>query len=199
MAKNNSTLYKSLMSVWIIYSQADIKLFLFSSSSRDLYNYRFIETKILMKIWLITHSEELKKPSGTGRLVKEALQNECEIIIWSRVSPNKDILKLSPSNTLLIYLCNDEQDRFQANITESIDNIIILDGTWQQARKIYNQSPYLQKFRHYEIQNIKSAYKKRRNQKDIGLCTAEVAIQLLTEYQHPAAKELSEKFIEFNQ
>ena len=187
------------MSVWIIYSQAEIKLFLFSSSSRDLYNYLFIEAKILMKIWLITHSEELKKPSGTGRLVKEALQNECEIIIWSRVSPNKDILKLSPSNTLLIYLCNDEQDRFQANITESIDNIIILDGTWQQARKIYNQSPYLQKFRHYEIQNIKSAYKKRRNQKDIGLCTAEVAIQLLTEYQHPAAKELSEKFIEFNQ
>ena len=152
-----------------------------------------------MKIWLITHSEELKKNSGTGKIVKEVLGDECEIVVWSRVAPNEAILKLSPSNTLLIYLCENEQQRYCGEINPSIDGIIIIDGTWQQARKIYNQSPYLQKFKHYEVQGIKSVYSKRRNQKDIGLCTAEVAIHLLTEYEHPAASVLLNRFNEFNQ
>ena len=152
-----------------------------------------------MKIWLLTHSEELKKASGTGRLVSEVLENECEIIIWSRVTPSEAILNLPPSSTLLIYLRENEA---QADITlrpSEIENILIIDGTWQQARKIYNQSPYLKKFQHYEINNVKSLYTKRRNQKNIGLCTAEVAIHMLTKYQHPAASELSNKFTEFNQ
>lgn len=155
--------------------------------------------KTLMKIWLLTHSEELKKPSGTGKLVKEVLNDECEVVVWSRVSPSIDILNLSPSNTLLIYLCKNEQQRFCEDISQSINNIIIIDGTWQQAQKIYNKSPYLHKFKHYEIQGVTSIYTKRRNQKNIGLCTAEVATQLLNEYKHPAASTLFNKFIEFNQ
>ncbi|QUX92969.1 DTW domain-containing protein [Marinomonas sp. A3A] len=152
-----------------------------------------------MKIWLITHSEELKKNSGTGRLVKETLGKECEIIVWSRIAPNEAILNLSPSDTLLIYLCENEEQRAINDSQIAKDNIIIIDGTWQQARKMYNQSPYLKKFQHHEIKDIKSLYTKRRNQKNIGLCTAEVAIHILTEYKHPAVSELSYKFTEFNQ
>nr|WP_269777525.1 MULTISPECIES: tRNA-uridine aminocarboxypropyltransferase [unclassified Marinomonas] len=158
-----------------------------------------MEAKILMKIWLLTHSEELKKASGTGRLVKETLGKECEIIVWSRVAPDEAILNLSPSDTLLIYLCENEEQKAVSDSQISKNNTIIIDGTWQQARKIYNQSPYLQKFKHHEIQGVKSVYNKRRNQKNIGLCTAEVAIHILTEYKHPAAEELSNKFTKFNQ
>ncbi|WP_111638796.1 DTW domain-containing protein [Marinomonas shanghaiensis] len=152
-----------------------------------------------MKIWLLTHSEELKKPSGTGKIVKDVLESESDIIVWSRVNPSEAILALSPNNTLLVYPCESEQQRSLISLTPAIDNIIIIDGTWQQAKKIYNQSPYLKTFPHYEIQGVKSLYKKRRNQKNIGLCTAEVAIHLLTEYKHPAASSLLEKFTEFNQ
>ncbi|MBU0791662.1 MAG: DTW domain-containing protein, partial [Gammaproteobacteria bacterium] len=81
-----------------------------------------------MKIWLLTHSEELKKASGTGKLVKEVLESECEIIVWSRVAPSEAILKLSPSDTLLIYLCENEQQRHCGDIAHSIGNIIIIDG-----------------------------------------------------------------------
>jgi DTW domain-containing protein YfiP len=152
-----------------------------------------------MKIWLLTHAEELKKTSGTGKLVKKTLGKECEIIEWSRVAPNEAILNLSPSDTLLIYLSENEEQKTLNDSQISNENIIIIDGTWQQARKMYNQSPYLQKFQHHEIKGIKSSYTKRRNQKNIGLCTAEVAIHILTEYKHPAALELSNKFTEFNQ
>lgn len=152
-----------------------------------------------MKIWLLTHSEELKKPSGTGKIVKETIESECEIIVWSRVDPSTAILALTPANTILVYPCKNEQQTSLTDLTPTVDNIIIIDGTWQQAKKMYNQSPYLKAFAHYEIKGIKSLYQKRRNQKDIGLCTAEVAIHLLTEYKHPAASSLLEKFTEFNQ
>jgi len=150
-----------------------------------------------MKIWLLTHSEELKKTTGTGALVKEALNNECEIVKWSRVMPSKAILNLSPDETLLIYPCkNDEIKHNDKELT--VKNIIIIDGTWQQAQKMYNQSPYLKQFKHVEIKGIKSTYSKRRNQKNTGLCTAEVAIHLLARYEHPATSTLLDRFTEFN-
>lgn len=151
-----------------------------------------------MQIWLLTHSEEFKKTTGTGKLVKEVLNNECGIIEWSRVIPSKTILDLSPENTLLIYLCENEELKHHHDSEITVKNIIIIDGTWQQARKIYNQSPYLKRFKHYEIADIKSVYSKRRNQKITGLCTAEVAIQLLAKFQHPATLTLLDKFTEFN-
>jgi len=89
-----------------------------------------------MKIWLLTHSEELKKTSGTGKIVKDVLESESDIIVWSRVNPSEAILNLSPNNTLLVYPCENEQQRSLMSLTPAIDNIIIIDGTWQQAKKI---------------------------------------------------------------
>ncbi len=61
-----------------------------------------------------------------------------------------------------------------------IENFIILDGTWQEAGKIYNKSPYLKEMRTFTLKSKnKSVYNLRRNQKDGGLCTAECVIELL--------------------
>lgn len=152
-----------------------------------------------MKFWLLTHTEELKKTTGTGKLIKETLDEYCEIIPWSRVTPSESILTLSPNNTVLIYPNENDQATSFNSDTSQIENIIIIDGTWQQARKIYNRSPYLHAFPHKEIQDVKSIYTKRRNQKSIGLCTAEVAIYLLDERDHPSTKALRDRFLEFNQ
>ncbi|MBJ7538273.1 DTW domain-containing protein [Marinomonas transparens] len=152
-----------------------------------------------MKIWLLTHSEELKKINGTGQLVKQALKEECTIIEWSRVSPSKDILALPTNNTLLVYLCENAQSSLTRESVNKIENIILIDGTWQQARKIHNHSPYLKRFPYYEIQGEQSIYSKRRNQKKIGLCTAEVAIHFLKLHQHSKTDALIESFSEFNQ
>ncbi|NLQ19146.1 DTW domain-containing protein [Marinomonas sp. M1K-6] len=152
-----------------------------------------------MKIWLLSHSEELKKTTGTGRLVKDVLGQQCDIIVWSRVAPSEAILHLSPTNTLLIYPSEKPEQTDTDDDQLNVDNIIIIDGTWQQARKIYNQSPYLKIFKHHEITAVNSVYKKRRNQKNQGLCTAEVAIHLLNKYQHPATAILFDRFTAFNQ
>jgi DTW domain-containing protein YfiP len=151
-----------------------------------------------MKIWLLTHSEELKKESGTGKLVKEILTDQCHIIIWARKEPNQDLLALDPLNTAIVYLKSPTSLTLEKEEVCHLQNIIILDGTWQQARKMYNQSPYLARFPHYEIQGESSAYTKRRNQKEAGLCTAEVAIHLLKEANDPQTKKLQARFSDFN-
>ncbi|MGO2356595.1 MAG: tRNA-uridine aminocarboxypropyltransferase [Marinomonas foliarum] len=152
-----------------------------------------------MIIWLLTHSEELKKKTGTGKLVEEIMGSDCKVITWSRVDPSQDIVNLSPDNSLLIYPNNNIDLAESKPKPLNIENIVVIDGTWQQARKMYNQSPYLKKLTHYEIKNMQSVFSKRRNQKTTGLCTAEVAIHLLNEYGHPLAPVLQNRFTEFNQ
>lgn len=152
-----------------------------------------------MFIWLLTHSEELKKKSGTGFLIRKVLPNHSKVIEWSRVQPNMEITDLNPETTAIVYFSTSET----ANLTQenicNIKDIIILDGTWQQAKKMYNQSPYLARFMHYEIHGEKSSYIKRKNQKADGLCTAEVAIHLLKKVANPKSAELEAAFNLFNQ
>lgn len=152
-----------------------------------------------MKIWLLTHSEERKKETGTGSLVKEVLGQQCQIIEWSRVSPCQSILSLPLDETALVYLNQPEVAQANLNEESSIRHFIILDGTWQQARKMYNRSPYLHQFPHYQIPETHSVYKKRRNQKNNGLCTAETVIHLLQLRKHPKSTSLVEAFMNFNQ
>ncbi len=64
--------------------------------------------------------------------------------------------------------------------TAGYKNYIIIDGTWQQAQKIYNRSPYLKALPAVKIPvNKPSAYHLRRNQRAGCLCTAECAIEIL--------------------
>ena len=57
---------------------------------------------------------------------------------------------------------------------------IILDGTWQEAKKILNKSVWLQAIpqAHLNITS-ESSYTLRRNQDSGHLCTCEVGVELL--------------------
>ena len=153
-----------------------------------------------MHIWLLTHSEELKKENGTGQLVKQTLPSQCSVIVWQRKLPAKDILALPSHSTILIYPNDNTHDHCQwtGDLT-TVEHIILLDGTWQQARKMYNQSPYLQRFLTYEIQGQTSTFQRRRNQLPHGLCTAESVSYLLHQAgQEQSAKRLEQVFLSHN-
>lgn len=156
-----------------------------------------------MHFILLTHSRELSKNTATGPLVKQLMQDQCEIIEWSRTQPDPRLTDLlDSSKTLLIYPETDksiEPLQGQDDISE-FNTFIILDGTWQEARKIYNRSPYLYSLKHYSLDiSIPSRYQLRRNQKSMGLCTAEVAIALLQQKgEAQQANQLESQFFAFN-
>lgn len=130
-----------------------------------------------MNIILLTHEKELLRKNGTGQLVKNKISDSTEIIRWKRKEPSSLIENdLNSKNTLLVYPGGDDE-----NCTDfkHIENFILLDGTWQEANKIYNKSPYLKRFKKFSFScSYKSTYNLRKNQKLSGLCTIESVIEL---------------------
>ncbi|KZM40071.1 MAG: DTW domain-containing protein [Marinomonas sp.] len=156
-----------------------------------------------MHFILLTHSRELSKQTATGPLVKQALENQCDIIEWSRTIPDSRLTtELDTSKTLLIYPDTHSPELVIKDTKALIefDTFIILDGTWQEAKKMYNRSPYLHSLAHYQLEvSYLSSYQLRRNQKSIGLCTAEVAIELLKQKSELAqASKLEDLYNKFN-
>ncbi|MFC3114852.1 DTW domain-containing protein [Cellvibrio fontiphilus] len=135
-----------------------------------------------MKIFLLTHERELLRPTNTGVLAKNAAPEIVERIVWARNEPNPFLLDaINQGNTVLLYPVDD------ADVApiESFENIIVLDATWQEARKIFNRSPYLKSLPRAQInpQQI-SRYQLRRNQPEGGLCTAECVMEILKAKNH---------------
>ena len=62
-----------------------------------------------MHIWLLTHSEELKKANGTGQLITAHLPSLASVIIWQRTEPSETLLALPEDKTLLLYPSQAEQ------------------------------------------------------------------------------------------
>jgi len=83
---------------------------------------------------------------------------------------------------------------------EDYENIIIIDSTWQEAKKIYNHSPYLKNAPQFTLKTTNdSLYKLRANQPKGGLCTIECIIEVLRiKGRDKIASELSLKFEQFN-
>ena len=169
-----------------------------------------------MKIFLLTHERELRRATNTGCLAIENANNLVEHILWERVNPNKVLTRLienneaallyskaEPSEQVALTILSEVTSAIPALIPltiEEYENIIIIDGTWQEAKKIFNQSPYLKSAPHFTLKTEKnSLYKLRANQPEGGLCTIECIIEVLKlKGQNKIAAELIEKFDQFN-
>lgn len=174
---------------------------------------------------LLTHATEADRPSNTGRLVqavadtnslRSCTQQDWQVrtVVWQRKAPDALLLQrcADPQTTpyVLLYPGLDacvldvdtpttRSDLAAAPVLPA--GFILLDATWQQAQKMYNQSPYLHGLTKWQLQSdIVSTYQLRRNQRQQGWCTAEIVLML---WQHfglnDAAARLTERFQAFNQ
>jgi len=131
-----------------------------------------------MKFTLLTHFKEFDKPSNTGRLVLDVLQSEAEQIRWDRnVPPAGLVEEIEAGGVALIYPGAADET---GNDLTGIRQVILIDGTWHEARKIHQRSPYLRKVRRVCLKPAgASRYNLRKNQKEGCLCTAECVIEIL--------------------
>ena len=150
-----------------------------------------------MKFTLLTHEKEFAKRSNTGRVVLEVLGNDAEQVHWDRMNPPAALLEeIKAGGVALVYPgAVDDNDGDLAGIT----HFILIDGTWHEARKIHQRSPYLQKVRRVNLMPTgKSRYTLRKNQKEACLCTAECVIEVLRSTGNDiAADQLEERFLAF--
>lgn len=140
----------------------------------------------MIKLTLLTHEREVERPTNTGKLLLAhqetlALDNiHVEQIVWGRKTPNTALLTaISTKQCAILYPQGDATLRVET--PEDFSHWVILDGTWQEAHKMWRQSEYLKNAPWYALPDThgQSRYHLRRNQRAEGLCTVESAMSLL--------------------
>ncbi|MER2493194.1 tRNA-uridine aminocarboxypropyltransferase [Catenovulum sediminis] len=105
------------------------------------------------EVILLMHSAEILKPTNTGRLISDVLADKCHVFEWSRTEPPAELVKMlnEPSRQCFIVFPTEASNR--QVYSEKPDNqesktptLIILDGTWRQAKRMFNQSSWLKPF-----------------------------------------------------
>ncbi|MGS0692355.1 DTW domain-containing protein [Shewanella sp. 0m-8] len=177
-----------------------------------------------MHVILLTHEREAIRPTNTGNIALQQFPEYCQRIMWSRVTPSQFLLdKLTESTTALLFpevdsaaLSQDEgsvntavessasQCRASRNTDKVLkwpETVVILDATWQEARKMLRQSPYLKTANTFSLSDTPdSQFNLRRNQVEGGLCTLECIIELFKQAEMTdEAQLLTERFIDFCQ
>ena len=151
-----------------------------------------------MKIILLTHQRELDRKTNTGTLALKHCGDIVERVTWERRNPDQALLEaIERGEAALVYPAGDSTP---ARL-EDFPQLILIDATWQEARKIYNRSPYLKAAPRVVLEaDAASSYRLRRNQPDGGLCTAECVIEILRQHgEDAAADRLEAAFVQFNQ
>lgn len=146
---------------------------------------------------------EHQKPSNTGKLIS-AMWPETQVINWSRVQPDEQLMALLKDHeqpVVLVfpeqYAVAGQQEQRMPCDSKKRTQFIILDATWQQARKIYRQSPYLHDLPLLSLSpDQASIYTLRRNRHDQHLCTAEVAALVLKQRGEPDQALLLQSLIQ---
>lgn len=155
---------------------------------------------------LLTHPRECDKGTNSGVLMTRTLPS-CRVELWHRTQPPHvllDQLKDDRYQPWLVFPADEQHPATPLTLSNTDVNhptplFIILDATWQEARKMVRKSPWLNQLPRIAITpQHASNYALRRNQQPGHLCTCEVGIELLALLQqHQASQQLQAYFNHF--
>lgn len=160
-------------------------------------------------IWLLTHRLEHYKPTNTGRLIGDCIEHT-RVFEWSRTEPDPALLKALEDPRLAPFLVfPDDQEDYRHRVvgiervaaSERTPVLILLDGTWRQARRMFRRSEYLIDLPIVSLRTERrTRYRLRKAASAQHLCTAEVAAELLSQSGEVLAGEvLDDYFTVFNE
>lgn len=134
------------------------------------------KTKLNTRLTLLIHSMELRRITNTGRLANLCLDNS-EMFIRGKqgiVWDEKEILPDGYEHRILFPNAVQELTPDMAFIDGKPLNLIVPDGTWNQAKKIIISEPYLQKVKRVKLAvNTPSLYYLRKTPKPGHISTLE--------------------------
>ena len=161
--------------------------------------------------WLLMHENEQDKATNTGYLLAGSVPGG-HVATWRRKEPDQALLRLLsdphywpmlvfPSAYVRYQAADAVLDRADSMPQDKVPAFILIDATWQQARKMYNHSPYLHDLPVLDLgADCVSEYRLRRVRHEAHLCTVESAIEALHWLGETfAAEQLHTCFSLFNQ
>ncbi|WP_284192893.1 tRNA-uridine aminocarboxypropyltransferase [Vibrio zhanjiangensis] len=137
-------------------------------------------------IALLMHENELTRDTNTGQWLLKSTQTTSQHI-WQRKRPCSRLMALiTHPNYQPLLLFPEKHSQLINNaiwLSQSQGKkplFIIIDGTWQEARKIVRKSPWLNDIPKVHIKTSRpSSYQLRRNQELGNLCTLEVGAEII--------------------
>lgn len=130
---------------------------------------------------------EALKPSNTGWLIADVVADTFAFA-WARTEVDTALLSLLADSQWQPYVVFPGAFAEPARVVHEVAHphadvrplFILLDGTWDEARKMFRKSPYLQRFPVLSLDAAqRSRYTLRRSQSDAHFCTAEVGAMCL--------------------
>lgn len=175
-------------------------------------------------VLVLQHPSEVKQSKGTVSLLQQSL-SQCQVIVGEDFTDNEilaqyltryadSIALLYPSEQALelnaslsvvnskLAIKPDENTENEADKLNKIKCIIILDGTWKKAYRMYMLNPNLHTINHIALpQGIESLYQIRKTKKDGALSSLEACCHALARLENKSQKYqiLLNSFIQFNQ
>ncbi|MGN2435594.1 tRNA-uridine aminocarboxypropyltransferase [Pseudomonas syringae] len=131
---------------------------------------------------LLMYDTEPMKPTNTGWLIADVIK-DTYAFGWSRIEIDAHLRALLDDPQWQPYIVFPgefvAQERVVAEVAREDGKrplFILLDATWNEARKMFRKSPYLEKFPVLSLAPEQiSRYRLRRSKRDDHFCTAEVA------------------------
>lgn len=133
-----------------------------------------------MDIIILQHPRESRHPLNTARILELGIGN-CEVWVGEDFSAHSQLLKtLAEKNCYLLFPGANARTSRDVLRTETPEVLIILDGTWRKAKKIYYLNPLLQQLPSIELTDLSlSDYRIRKAPGAGALSTVEAAVTLL--------------------
>lgn len=145
---------------------------------------------------LLMYDDEVLKPTNSGRLIADLIP-DTHAFIWSRTAPDPRLLALLNDEQYQAYLvfpgeyANPGQPVVSHISAQRRDInkrllLIVIDGSWREAIKIFRKSPYLQHLPMLSFDaNEVAKYALRKGSRDFQFGTAEVAAMALNAIDEP--------------
>ena len=125
---------------------------------------------------IVQHPSERKRKIRTALMAVRGLnEGACQIFVRRKVAPSDELSTiLQNSNSYVMYPSSDSKNLNTISCDNTPKNLVILDGTWDEAKKIYARSPILQSLPtiHLDI-NKQSEYVVRTQPSEKCLSTVE--------------------------
>jgi DTW domain-containing protein YfiP len=100
---------------------------------------------------ILQHPRESKHPFGTARLVGLSLPNSQVHVVHGGLSGNLLCPLELPDDAAVLYPHADATDLAAMPKAEHPSTLVVLDGTWAHARRLYRHNPWLQQLRHVRL------------------------------------------------
>ncbi|MBT1445237.1 DTW domain-containing protein [Shewanella sp. JM162201] len=135
------------------------------------------------RVWVLQHPSEVEHGKNSARLLPLLLP-AAEIFVGESeadFSALRDRLVAERLKPVLVYPSEQESQAFTDSDTDDRRVLLLLDGTWRKALKMYHLNPWLQQLPHLSLQPGKpSAYLIRKASRADSLSTLEAAAEALS-------------------